>query len=407
ASGTELLNPKTKRAGPTAAEIGRHDPNFTYTQSESEADEQKTPPDRRVTFTMSRDQQDNLPRYAMTLRDGESLKELAAEPRPHAVVKDSKLWFADNDEGEKARMRARVTLAKGQRVVLDGHAVGLEPGSVPDRFRSMLDPDGLLRNGRLELGLSEPLTLSVTMPFGGKEVVQELTLYQVPALPGDTLSYAGAFHGTVLALNLVTKRHADGKDILFDGGIDVTLFMETENAANAVRGLGFARAFGQADRVLFECAGLLPESGVGSEGRTPPAPAAEKVWQVAAILASALAELEKRDGRVRTMPSAMARRELVLAETVLQLLSDDELRVPCEGTFDAPLPADTEPHTDPEALLRFTAPLPDLCGHPTLTVEQSIEGAVAIEVLRVDSGAPRLRCQARDGRALIITRRVD
>lgn len=407
ASGAELLNDDTRLAGPTAAEIGRHDPYFAYTRSESEASEQEAPQNRRLAFTMRQDQRDGLPRYEMRVREGEAVKGLTAEPRPDAVITQPKPWFADDEPGEKARMRARVTLAKGQVIAFDGDAVGLQPGSVPDRFRSLLDPNGLLRNGRLELGLSEPLVLTVTMVFDGEEVIQPLLLYRVPELPGDALSYAGAYHGTVLALNLASEQHADDEDIRFDGWLDVTLFMEDEAATDAVRGLGFARAFGQADGVLFECQGLLPEGGVGSEGRTPLQPAAEKVWQVAAIVAGALAELEKHDGRVRTIPSAIDRRELVLAETVLQLLHDDELRVPCAGTFDAPLPAETDPEAEPESLLQFAAPLPDLCGHPTLTVEQAIEGAAAMEVVQAEGRAPRLRCRALEGQALIVTRRVD
>ena len=43
APGTELLNDKTRMAEPTAAEIGRHDPYFTYTRSESEVSEQEPP----------------------------------------------------------------------------------------------------------------------------------------------------------------------------------------------------------------------------------------------------------------------------------------------------------------------------------------------------------------------------
>lgn len=407
ASGTELLNENTRLAGPTAAEIGRTDPYFTYTRSESEAGEQDVPHHRRLAFTMRADQRDRLPRYEMRVREGESVRELAAEPRAGAVITQPKPWFADDEAGHAARTRARVTLAKGQTIALDGDAVGLQPGSVPDRFRSLLDSNGLLRKGRLELGLSEPLVLTVRMFFAEEEVAQPLLLYRVPELPGDSLSYAGAYHGTVLALNLASERHSDQEDLHFDGGIDVTLFMETESAADAVRGLGFARAFGQADRVLFECPGLLPEGGVGSEGRTPPPPAAEKIWEAAAMVAGALAELERYDGRVRTIPPSVDPREPVLAETVLQLLHEDELRIPCAGTFDAPLPADIDPQTDPESLLSFTAPLPDLCGHPTLTLEQHVEGAVAIEVVQEDGRAPRLRCEAREGQALIVTRRVD
>jgi hypothetical protein len=234
------------------------------------------------------------------------------------VIEGSDPWFAENEEGEQARALARVTLAKGQTIVLEGDTVGLKPGSVPDRFRSELDPNGVLRNGCLQLGLSDPLTLTVTIDFSGEQIVQQLMLYRVPALPGDSISYAGAYHGTVLALNLVTERDPGHADIRFDGGIDVTLFMGGEQASHAVRGLGFARAFGHADSVLFECPGLLPEGGVGSEGRTPPGAAAEEVWQVAAVLGGALAQLEKRDGRVRTMPSSLGSRELALAETVLQ-----------------------------------------------------------------------------------------
>ena len=110
---------------------------------------------------------------------------------------------------------------------------------------------------------------------------------------------------------------------------------------------------------------------------------------------------------MRTIPGTTDRREVVLAETVLQLLHNDELRTPCAGTFDAPLPADIDPQADPGSLLHFTAPLPHLCGFPTLTVEQWVEGATAIEVVQADGRAPRLRCQAREGQALIVTRRVD
>jgi hypothetical protein len=407
ASGTELLNENTRLAGPTAAEIGRTDPYFTYTHSESEATEQDVPHDRRVAFMMRADQRDSLPRYEMRVREGDSVKGLAAEPRAGAVITQPKPWFADSEAGHAARMRARVTLAKGHSIVLDGDAVGLQPGSVPDRFRSLLDPSGLLRNGRLELGLSEPLELTVMMMFAGEQVIQPLMLYRVPELPGDALSYAGAYHGTVLALNLTSECGSDQENVHFDGGIDVTLFMESESATDAVRGLGFARAFGQAERVLFECPGLLPEGGVGSDDRTPPAPEAEKVWQVAAIVTGTLAELEKRDGLTRTIPQTLDPRQLVLAETVLQLLHDDELRIPCTESFDAPLPPDTDPQADPGSLLSFTAPLPDLCGFPTLTVEQRVEGAVATKVVQEGGRAPRLRCEAHEGQAWIVTRRVE
>jgi hypothetical protein len=407
ASGTELLNPKTKPATPTAAEIGRHDPNFTYVQTDREASEREAPHDRRLSFTMRRDQQDNLPRYTMKLREGESVRELAAEPRPRAVITHPKPWFADSEEGENARTRARVMLSKGQPVVLHGDEVGVQPGTMPDRFRSQVDEKGLLRKGRLELGLSEPLELTVRMSFSGEEVVQPLTLYRVPELPGDSISYAGAYHGAVLSLDSTTDRPSGEQNVWVEGGIDVTLFMDGEHAINAFRCLGFARAFGQADRVWFECPGLLPEGGIGSEGRTPPNAHAEEVWQVAAVLAAALAELEKRDGLPRPMPTGIKERELALADTVLLLLSDGEIRAPFEGTLDVPLPADTDLHADPQSLLRFTAPLPELCGHPTLTVEQSIGGAGAQEVVRAASGAPRLRCQATNGQALFVTRLID
>ena len=109
---------------------------------------------------------------------------------------------------------------------------------------------------------------------------------------------------------------------------------------------------------MFECPGLLPEGGVGSAGRTPPAPPAERLWQVAAIVAGALASWKNAmvaGGRSR---GATDRREPVLAETVMQPLHDDELRVPCVGTFEAPLPADTYREAEPDSLLRFTAPFP-------------------------------------------------
>ncbi len=121
ASGTELLNENTRLAGPTAAEIGRNDPYFTYASSESEASEQDAPQSRRLAFTMRRDQRGRLPRFEMRVR--ESVKGLTAEPRPRAAITQPKPWFAENEAGEKARTRARVTLAKGQIIALDGDAV--------------------------------------------------------------------------------------------------------------------------------------------------------------------------------------------------------------------------------------------------------------------------------------------
>ena len=85
-----------------------------------------------------------------------------------------------------------------------------------------------------------------------------------------------------------------------------------------------------------------PRAASDRRGRTPPNAHAEEVWQVAAVLAAALAELEKRDGQPRPMPTGMEERELALADTVLLLLSHGEVRAPFEGTLDVPLPADTD-----------------------------------------------------------------
>lgn len=389
--------------------VGSNDPHYAYGQAGREAAQRDADvPENRHIFTLEHGI-DGLPRYSMTLRDGDAIKTLTADLREGAVVKTPEPWFADTQTGRDLLIRARTGLAKGKPVRLDSNDVGIDPGIVPDRFRAMLAGDGLLRDGTLEIGLSEPLVLDAILTNGGVDRPQAFKLYRVPALPDDTLAYAGALGGVVLSFDL--RLGGDRKDIgpeafEVEMTIGLTLHLQEEVAGHALRGLGFAHAFGAAEHVRMKCAGLLPPGGIEWDGGTPADDHADEIWTVAATLATALEGLNDRDGGQRRMPSSVTDRDMACAKIVLSLLSDGEVRVPARGEFEVPLPVEAAGSSDDlSSLMTITTMLPPLAGKPSRAeVVQEVRGATALRLVDRPNGKFALVCRSQGDDASIVYR---
>lgn len=105
------------------------------------------------------------------------------------------------------------------------------------------------------------------------------------------------------------------------------------------------------------------------------------------------------------MPSGVSPHDRAIAEIALKLLACGAICGPVSGEFEVPTPPGTTAEADPDALMRFEAPLPSLAGQRTrLVVEQAIEGAVPVRLVRADTGTVRLLCRAESDDAAIVMR---
>ncbi len=282
---------------------------------------------------MDRSREDTLPRYTIAVRRGDEVHEFTALPREAVQVRPPRLVFAEDGEGRALRDLARMQLAKGRPVTLNDTRVHLAPGEVPDKFRHLVGEEGLLRDGQLALGRSQPLTLVVTMTVGGVILSERVTVYRIPELPGDRTSWGGSVGGAIMMLDLRPVSEQGGEkgdevEVIFS----VVSGFDGETPDQALRGLGFVRAFAFAELTRFECDGLLKPGGLTIGGAGDPDPDSFESLMAAGLVAQALAELELRDRRSRTMPASVSRRDAAVAKTVLELFREGESRDDVAGT---------------------------------------------------------------------------
>lgn len=387
-----------------ARTVGGSDPRFAYGETGREADAGDADlGDRVAHFTMTAGQRDALPTFRLIVRDGDLVQELTARPRANVDVLPPEPWFADTDEGVRARAVARASLAKGRPVVLSGPHVGIGGGDVPDRFADWMNPERPPGRGELELGLSEPLELTLTLsPPGMGEVHEYVAMYRVPPEPGAEQAYAGAVGGAVLAIDVVPGQPPPGQHVAEGGrwvncSFTVTLAVQDESSRMALRGLGFAQAFGSVDHLHFDCPGLLPPGGYDVHGRQPIGDEEAETWHVAATLGLALDALSRLDGIDRFMPEAVGPQDLARAQMVLHLIQGAPVAVAADGEFPVPLPPTASADDDPAKWVQFRAELPPLAGQPTgLRVDQHVEGATPLRIEQTDRGSLALICRADD-----------
>jgi hypothetical protein len=149
-----------------------------------------------------------------------------------------------------------------------------------------------------------------------------------------------------------------------------------ESPDQALRGLGFVRAFAFAESTRFECDGLLKPGGLTIGGAGDPDPASFESLMAAGLVAQALAELELRDRRSRTMPASVSHRDAAVAKAVLELFRESESRDDVNGAeFEVPLPHEAQPSDDPTQWMSYVQAMPDIAHRPTLRVLVTVERA--------------------------------
>jgi hypothetical protein len=386
--------------------IGEHDPNFAYGQSGREVSARDTGlPDRIVRFSL--EHTGEMPRYSLTLRDGDTVTDIEANPRPDVLFVGPEPWFAPDAGGDESRARARASLAKGVPIELSGEEVGLRPGTVPDRFRAWLDDAGLMRNGTLTLSISEPAELTVTLTDNGSVALEKVALHRVPAESGGTLAYAGHLGGTIISLDVRhgdDRRDTSGQAFDAELTVGITLAVGGEPAGEALHGLGFARAFARAEQVDLHCPGVLPAEGVGWTDADGASEADEETWELVMVLAGALDALNRRDQGERKMSNAVSEQDRNTAEVVLELLAGRDVKIAAaEGEFEMALPPTVGVGSDPKSLLRIEGNLGNIGSEPTrLAVIQELRNITPLEVIRRTGGRPMLRCRNDgDGHSLL------
>lgn len=387
-----------------AKAAGEDDPHFAYGVAGREAGAADGGiPDRTARFTLSH-RPGAAPSYSLTLRDGDSMVELSAQPRDGVDLEPPDVWFAPTAAGKEALMRARNSLAKGEPVELSGEEVAVKPKEIPARFHDQLD-EGLLKGGSVELGLSAVLPLQVTLTIEGEELPQVFGLYRVPPLEEGAEAYGGAIGGCCLFLDIVPTDTAEtaAGEMAYELELSLTLAVAGESGKEAIRGLGFAQAFTSAERIHFDCPELFPAKGI-EIGAEQGAVENQETWEIAAIVAGALAALESHDSKERRMPEAVGKRDRYAAQIAYQVLRNGGLETMASGRFWLPGETADVEGKDLNELLEMIVELPPISGQKTgVMVERKMEG---IEVVKVDpwkDGWVRLlfRSENDDGRIVL------
>jgi hypothetical protein len=371
-----------------AVETGRADPRYRYEnrQREARADD-RTIPEGRIRFGF--EAQIGRPRsFTATIRVGDAVQEKAAEPREQVPLEQVTPWFADAPAAAAHRDRIRSELAAGRTVdVACDSDVGVDAGPLPDRFVAIADADGILRNGDVTLGLSEPLTLEVGMDGDADAPLPSvrLSMYRIPSDPGYSVSFGGSFHGALVFLDLDPDAQApDGDSRKWtDTSIAVAIDPDGVQATELVTGLGFVLSFSRANRLTLACDGLLPPEGMDLD-ITDHGIAAEnaEILEHAMIVAAVLAQLTRLDGRPRTLGPVATKYDRAIADLVGELLRYREIRTPLTGSYRYRAPADAG---DPGEVMRgFRQPLGQLAGQPTVVAEMRIDGDADGRLIEMD-----------------------
>jgi hypothetical protein len=369
-----------------AVEAGRADPRYRYENRQREANKDDlTIPDDRIRIGF--EALPGKPReFTATLRAGQEVEEKAAGPREDVELGPVKMWFADTPQGAAARQLIRADLAAGRPVdIVCNEDVGLDASPIPDRFRDMVDSDGILHRGEAHLGLSEPFQLKVSMQtVAGATPEATIALYRIPSPPEHSISYGGTFHGALLFLDLNPDApRPDGQPGRWTASeISGSLDPHTD-ATEMLTGLGFAMSLQGATHIRLDCPELITGGSVGLdlEPGAQSTPHADQVLERAVMIANGLAALTRLDGRSRTLPDAVGDRYVALADMVYRLLTEGEVRVTLDAPYCFSVPGETDT-SDPEAVMRGVAkPLAPIADQPTVIVHLRIEGPASARLV--------------------------
>ncbi|MGH2871729.1 MAG: hypothetical protein ACRDL5_04635 [Solirubrobacteraceae bacterium] len=384
-----------------AVETGRNDPRYRYEkrQREARADDRSLPEGRiRFGFEALVGQ----PRsFTATIRLGDAVPEEAAQPREDVVLEHVELRFSDTTDGKTERERVRAELAAGRIVeVLCNAEVGLDAGSLPDRFMALADRGGIARTGEVQLGLSDPLSLEIAMDGeAGPTPKARLAMYRIPSDPGFSVSYGGTFHGALVFLDVNPDAPRPDGDAgsWTDTAIALSIDPSGVPATELLTGLGFIMAFARADRLSLACAGVLPPGGMdvditdhGIDDTNA------EIFEHAIHVAAVLADLTRLDGRERVLGPVATEYDRRVAELVGELLRHGEIRTPLAGPYRYSIPKELAARDPAELLRGVQRPLGRLAGEPTVVAELRVVGDADGRLLEVD-GIPVVEASPREG----------
>lgn len=386
-----------------AERAGEQDERFAYEVSGREAHAGDIElPEQTVRFQMSH-RSSELPSYSVARREGDSISEIRARPRPGVELEAPEPWFAATPEGEAARMLARVTLAKGRPIDLAGEHVGVKMSEVPEQFRARATKDGIARAGALGLGLSEPLAMVLTLTIEGHPLSLVLSMYRVPALADQGIAWGGALGGTAVILDLIPRKASDGdRETGWKVELSIALSMAGESGRDALRGIGFAQAFERSEAFGVECPGLLPEGGIAVDTKADQTSNVEAL-EAAAMIAAALAALEEHDGVAREMPEEFTIATRLAAQMTYQVLTDGELSVAVEGEIKLPFPAEAAIGRTVSELTDIVIELPPFTSEKTgVKARQQLIGIKPLEIRQEPADLLTVRALAEDGGGQIV-----
>jgi hypothetical protein len=228
----------------------------------------------------------------------------------------------------------------------------------------------------------------------------------VPPLREGSIAYGGALGGCAIFLDVdpVEGDNLDPGVRADELNLSLTLAVAGEIGAEAIRGLGFARAFTQAGRLRFDAPELLPEEGLEidrGDGRVEN----EETWEAAAVVAAALDALEKRDGKRRVMPDSVSLRDRMAAQMVFQVLSDGGIEAKTEGEFELPVPIAAIESKELSELSKVRVELPPIAGMKTgAFATEELKDIEVLEVINGKGDMARLRCRSAVGGGRIVLR---
>jgi hypothetical protein len=264
--------------------------------------------------------------------------------------------------------------------------------------------------GELELGVGDPLELSLTLSFPGVgSTTERIPIFQVPPDTGFTLAYAGAVGACTVSLD---AEPVSGDEVDWDGVIGIGIRVVGLSPSEALRGLAFLRAFEESDAAHLDCAGLFPQGGydvdLAERRGDVEDPDADRYVESVALMALALQALEQYDGAPRVMPEDAEPAELIRASIIFQMLRAWEVAVSVPGgeEFSAALPADAQLTDDVAKWVSFRGEMPPLVGTPSLIVDQSVLNATPLRIERTERGGMALICRADPSGGSIVTRPV-
>jgi len=196
---------------------------------------------------------DELPYLTMAVGDERTEVRVSTWVREGAEVRLPSLYFVDTQAGQRARLEAVKSLARGETAkVTEGAQLALH---APRVMRDLAPDPQTLGVGTATLNPGEPVGLELEIETPEGRVRRQLEMRPVPPKPGATAAFAG-YSGTVLMELTIT--------LLKEPNISANLTFSArfgEGAAENARAADLLHAFATHERLTMRSGAFFPEAG--------------------------------------------------------------------------------------------------------------------------------------------------